>query len=417
MSIKPVFFLVFLALSFSTVFSQVEFEVLPPDYIKTITFRSKKNPGQLPIMKRNEIMFLEFDVLNGEEADYYYTIEHFNYDWTPSGLMKLEFLRGFDNLRIPDYANSFNTYQLYSNYSLQIPNQQTQLLITGNYMIKILNDEGILMFSRKFMVYEESSAVGVAVKRSRDVKNINQTQTIDIKISPYSIAFNNPKQTVKVAILQNNNLNTSIYGVPPQYTIGKELIYKYQKETTFWGGNEYLYFENKNVRGANVGVQFIDLKDIYHSYLFTNIIRADRPYTYNPDVNGNFVITAIVTRNVNIEADYTVVHFSLQHPELFEESDIHIYGKFNNYTIDDETRMNYNPETGHYEQNLTLKQGFYNYKYVIVDKNGNLDEGAISGNFDVTENNYKVLVYYRNLGARYDRLVGLGEASSTLITN
>ena len=53
----------------------------------------------------------------------------------------------------------------------------------------------------------------------------------------------------------------------------------------------------------------------------------------------------------------------------------------------------------------------------MVDKNQNIDEGAISGNFDQTENNYKVLVYYRDLGGLYDKIVGVGEASSTLITN
>ena len=66
---------------------------------------------------------------------------------------------------------------------------------------------------------------------------------------------------------------------------------------------------------------------------------------------------------------------------------------------------------------MKLKQGFYNYKYVVVDADGNLNEGAISGNHYQTENNYKVLVYYRNLGARYDKLIGIGEASSINITN
>jgi hypothetical protein len=53
----------------------------------------------------------------------------------------------------------------------------------------------------------------------------------------------------------------------------------------------------------------------------------------------------------------------------------------------------------------------------MVDKNYIVDEGAISGNFDQTENNYKVLVYYRDLGGLYDKIIGVGEASSTLITN
>jgi hypothetical protein len=64
-----------------------------------------------------------------------------------------------------------------------------------------------------------------------------------------------------------------------------------------------------------------------------------------------------------------------------------------------------------------MKQGFYNYKYVVIDKENILQEGAISGNFDETENNYKVLVYYRDLGARYDKLIGLGEANSVQMTN
>ena len=79
--------------------------------------------------------------------------------------------------------------------------------------------------------------------------------------------------------------------------------------------------------------------------------------------------------------------------------------------------MNYNDRNGTYEISLLLKQGFYNYKYVVVDKYGNLDEGFISGNFDETENNFKVIAYYRDLGARYDRLIGMGEANSTEMTN
>ena len=183
------------------------------------------------------------------------------------------------------------------------------------------------------------------------------------------------------------------------------------------GRNEYLFFENKNVRGANIGVQFFDLKDLYHNYLYTNIVRANRPYTYNPDINGNFLITALDTDNVNIEADYTVIHFSLQHPEMLSDNSIHIYGNFNNYAITEDTKMTFNPDSGNYETRLLLKQGFYNYKHVMVDKNNNVNEGVISGNFDMTENNYKVLVYYRELGGLYDKIIGFGEASSTFITN
>ena len=37
---------------------------------------------------------------------------------------------------------------------------------------------------------------------------------------------------------------------------------------------------------------------------------------------------------------------------------------------------------------MLLKQGFYNYKYVVVNRDGTIDYGAISGNYWQTENDY-----------------------------
>ena len=408
----------FMALLFSTGLMAQVTEVNPPEYIKTITFKGSTAQSQLPILRLGEPLILEFDALNGDEADFYYVIEHFNYDWTPNNLVKAEYLRGFDNQRILDYENSFNTYQIYSHYRLQIPNQQTRgLLVTGNYLISVYDDNDGLVFSRKFMIYEELVNVGVSIKRSRDVSVVNEKQSVDFVINTNSINFNNAMDNVKTLIIQNNNLNTAISDLKPQYMLGNELIYRYTTESSFWAGNEYLYFENKDVRAANVGVQYIDLQDIYHNYLFVNDSRANRPYTYNPDINGNFVINAIDRENDAIEADYTMMHFALQYLELTDGSSIYVYGNYNNYALDDTNKMTYYSESGLYECAFKLKQGFYNYKYVLVDARGNLNEGAISGNFYQTENNYKVLVYYRDLGARYDRLIGIGEGSSVNISN
>ena len=411
-------FLVIFLLFTSTIFGQVENEINPPNYIKTINFKGNTTESQLPIIKLGDNLVLEFDALNGDEADFYYKIEYYNYDWTPSDLVKSEYLRGFDNQRIREYENSFNTYQIYSNYRLQIPNEQTKrLLVSGNYMIKIFNDDDELVFSRKFMIYENKVSVGVAIKRSRDVSLINEKQSVNINISSNTMNFNNPKQTVNTLIIQNNNLYNAISDLKPQYMLGNQLIYKYDTESSFWAGNEYLFIETKDLRVATLGTQYIDLKELYHSYLFTDIIRADRPYTYNPDINGNFLITAVDADDPSIEADYAWVHFSLQHKELFGDKSIHVYGNFNNYAIDDSTKMDFDERTGFYHAPILLKQGFYNYKYVIVDSDGNIDEGSISGDFYQTENNYKVLVYYRDLGARYDQIIGFGEANSVNISN
>lgn len=415
MNLKQLFYLFVFFTSFAL--AQVE-EVNPPDYIKSITFKSASSDlGELPIIKLGETFYLEFDALVNNEPDFYYKIEHYDYDWTESQLVRPEFLLGVDNFRLFNYRNSFNTYQLYSHYTLTIPNEQTKgLKVSGNYILSIHDSSDNIIFSRKFMIYEDLVTPGISIKRSRDVSTIDSMQTVDLEIYGGN-KLNNPLQTVQAVIIQNRNLNTSIKNLKPQYTIGDKLIYRYINETAFPGGNEYLFFETKDVRTASLGVQFIELNDIYHSYLFANRSRANLPYTFNPDINGRFKITAIDRDDISIEADYTQVHFTLDYPELTNGERIYVYGNYNNYALDNYNEMTYDYDIGRYKTNFKLKQGFYNYKYVVVNRDGSLDEGRISGNFWQTENNYKVLVYYRDLGARYDRIVGFNELSSTNITN
>jgi hypothetical protein len=404
-------------LIFTTGFSQVE-EITPPDYIKTIYFNGGTSESQLPIIQLGETLLLEFDALNGDEEDYYYKIEHYNFDWTPSILVDSEYLDGFDEQRIRDYDNSFNTLQTFSHYKLSIPNQFTKSIkITGNYLITIYDDYDDIVFTRKFMVYQPQANVGLEIKRSRDVSTIAEKQSVDISISSGQLQFVNPKETVKTVIIQNNNLTSAITDLKPQYILGNELSYRYNEASSFLGGNEFLSFENKEIRAANTGVQYIRLEDLYQTYLYTNTSRADLEYTYNPDLNGNFFINALNSDQPEKEADYAWVHFALQYPKLEKGQTIHVYGNFNNYAVEPQTALEYYEGEDIYATAIQLKQGYYNYKYVIVDQDGTLQEHTIGGSFWQTENNYKVLVYYRALGTRYDKIIGLGEVNSVGITN
>ncbi|WP_067149880.1 type IX secretion system plug protein [Pseudotamlana agarivorans] len=409
--------LIIFCLNISLSLAQTQ-ETPPPEYIKTIQFKGASTDNQLPIIRLGDPITIEFDALNGNEEDFYYKIKYYNRDWTPSVLIQTEYMDGLDNQRIREYENSFNTYQIFSHYKLTIPNDQTKgLKVSGNYMLFIYNSDNELMFSQKFMIYENLADVGIVLKRARDLSNIQEKQRVEILVVSNRIQFNNPTQTVNAVIIQNNNLNTAITDVKPQYVLGNQLVYKYDSETSFWGGNEYFFFENKDIRGANNNIQFVDLQDLYHNYLFTNSIRANQIYTYNPDINGNYVINNMDASDPSIEADYVWVHFSLAADENIKNKDIYVYGTFNNFTIEESTRLTYDAAKNIFKGSLLLKQGFYNYKYVAVDSNGTINENLISGNFWQTENSYKVLVYYRDLGARYDRIVGANEGTSVNISD
>ena len=260
--------------------------------------------------------------------------------------------------------------------------------------------------------------VQTEIKRSREIEFINEKQVVNFEINPINIQLNNPSKTVKVKVFKNNELNYSIDNIKPQYNMGRKLIYKYDKELSFWGGNEYLFFENKFVRNTSINIRGFDLEDIYSNFLYEDFSRKNRKYTYNPDINGGFLFNVNNSSNAEFEADYVNIHFYLQKPQAFDsENKIYVVGDFNNYQISDEYLMEYNSRYNLFELVLKLKQGFYNYKYIAVNQEKKIIHGEISGNFDETENEYNVIVYYRNYGERFDRVVGVGKGLSQFITN
>ena len=410
-----VFFVFFLTLATA----QVQNEMVPPYNIKTVSF-VRNNENVVPIFELGSTFEFQFDDLFGNEANYYYEIIHCDYNWIPSNIPKNEYLQGFDNQRIQNYSNSFNTLQLYSHYNLSIPNQFTQQLrLSGNYILKILNDDKEVIFSRKFRLYEDIATVPLQIKRARNVSVIEYKHNLDFAIKSSNLTFQNPVKNIKVILIQNGNFNNEIKDIKPQYTIGNDLIYKYDTETQFWAGNEFLYFENKDIRVANNYVARVDAStDIYNCLLYTNNARKNLPYTLFQDINGNFAVKNLNAANNDIEADYAWVYFTLLAPSYRLDKGIYVSGMFNNYLLSPENKMDYNEKKGIYEKAILIKQGFTNYHYVIADSKGVIDnENAIDGNFYQTENEYNVLVYYRENTGRYDRIIGKGTANSLNIIN
>ncbi|UUC45811.1 type IX secretion system plug protein [Flavobacterium cerinum] len=401
----------------ASVFSQVEKEVNPPFNIKTVSF-VQSGANTIPMFRLGDPFELQFDDLFGNEADYYYTITQCNYDWTPTMLAKSEYLQGMDNQRIMTYLNSFNTLQIYSHYKQAFPNRFNRILLSGNYIIKIFNDSQELVFSRRFIIYEETLSVPLQIKRSRNLTDIEKKQNMDFTIKMGENNLQNPIQNIKVALLQNGRWDNAILNIKPQYTLGSDLIYRYNQETQFWGGNEFLYFDNKDIRNPGNNVGKVTSGEIYNSLLFANSPRGNQPYTYYPDINGSFYIRNISSDNPETEADYAWVYFTLIPPTTIDKKDIYVNGMFNNYALSPENKMDFNKEKGVYEKAILLKQGFVNYQYVMLDAKGKVDnQNAIDGNFYQTENNYFVIVYYRGNNDRYDKIIGRGFATSENITN
>lgn len=415
---KERFFLVLISLfSVLKANGQMGIEHPAPEHIKSVKFFGKESIEHFPVIAIGQKVTLLFDDLNADESDYYYKIKHFNHDWSPSQLFQNEYLKGYDNLRIDNYNTSFNTLQGFTHYRLELPNENTEFQVSGNYLLEIFNAYDELVFSRRFCLYEEQANVQAAVYRPQNMDRFTTHQSIHFAITPFQGIFRNPEQTVFVHLLQNRQWDSNLEIGKPQYYSGRTLEYRYERPTQFEGGNEYYFFDTKDLRITTPNISYTNRAQLYETYLNVNIPRLYENYTYAPDINGNYEIRNIMRPgDPNTEADYSYVYFSLAADYELNDDEIYIYGSFNNYQLEDSNRMYYNPSLEIYEGVLLLKQGFYNYKY-IIKQNDKLNKNALSGSHSLTENDYLILVYYRNIGAQYDALIGIGMINSFELQN
>ncbi|AUC86099.1 DUF5103 domain-containing protein [Polaribacter sp. ALD11] len=361
------------------------------------------------IVPLGTVLELSFDDLDADSKDYKYKIEHKTHDWKPSRLLSSQYINGFDQNTIINVTNSFNTLQNYTHYSVKIPNINTVITKSGNYLLSVLNNYDEVVFTRRFVLYENETTVPVTVVRSRNTRTLNTQQTVQFSINHAGTRINNPSQEINVAILKNNNWNETITNLQPTFFKPNQLLYTYTNKTNFWGGNEYLNFDTKTIRNRSLNIVKITKEDVYNLYLYPFTYNPFKEYTYNPDINGQFAIRTLEGNDNNTEADYALMHFSMEVDEMFKEKEVYVYGAFNAFSISDKNRMYYNPKNQTYTTNILLKQGFYNYTFATIGKDNFVNTNEINGTFFETENEYTVIIYFKPSGSLYDRVIGVGK--------
>jgi hypothetical protein len=378
--------------------------------IKSIQLRPLQKNNYTAIVPLGTVLELSFDDLDADSKDYAYRIEHMTHNWQKSRLLSSQFIDGFDENTIINVTNSFNTFQSYTHYAMQIPNVNTIITKSGNYQLSVLNDDDEVVFTRKFVLYENVATIGVQVIRSRNAKTTNSQQTVEFTVNHPNLRVNNPSKEVNVVILKNDNWNEKITDLQPTFFSPNQLRYTYANKTNFLGGNEYLNFDSKLIRNKSLNVVRIEMKDIFHHYLYPYTYNPFLAYRFNPDINGQFVIRTLEGNDANTEADYAMMHFTLYADAPFVDKEVHVYGAFNNFLVDEETQMEYDFEDSSYKANILFKQGFYNYTFATRDNYGNVNANEINGTFFQTENQYTVITYYKPFGGLYDRVIGIGTA-------
>jgi hypothetical protein len=363
-----------------------------------------------PVMefRSKEPLTLWFDDFNEARSYLYYTVVHCDADWNEDGLFINDFMDGFAENPLRDYALSFQTRTNYLHYALQIPNNDVQLKASGNYLIKIYEkDPGKPVLTQRFSVYEK--AVTIALKtRGAMITGEDCLQQLEFSVRHPALPVRDAYRELKVRVTQNGIALPGVENPSPAFIEQHEVSYVLATKNWYPGGNEYRTFDTRTLDFGAQGVRQIrhDKLGVPYALLNVDTPREHKPYTFVNDLNGKFRVEANRMTNRHTEAEYVMTGFTLS-AEAFEQAGVFVFGQLSNFALRPEFAMTYNAEAGAYELNVLLKQAYYNYRYVLVPHNKPLDWSAIEGCFAETENNYTVRVYYRSVRDRYDRLVGV----------
>ncbi|MFT4167653.1 MAG: DUF5103 domain-containing protein [Dysgonomonas sp.] len=379
--------------------------------VHTVQVNKNGNWASIPVidLSGDNYININFDIL-GEDSyrALKYRIINCDADWNKSRLLDLEYLDGFNDLLIDDYAQSVNTIVDYTNYNFQIPNDRQRLKLSGNYAVEVYaeDEQNKVLLMACFSVLDSKVKIDGAFSSNTDIDANKEHQQVNFSINTAGIQIRDPFSDLKVVVRQNNRMDNQRVGVKPTYIQGDKLIYEHNRDLIFDAGNEYRRFESVSYRYNGLNIASTDLtRPYYLTSIIIDKVRAGKRYIYDQDQNGRYLIRNAEANDADTQADYFKTRFTLDIPEPMLEP-IYLNGGFTNNRFDEKYLMKYDIANKVYTADVVLKQGAYNYQYLT--QSGKIySQTKIEGNYFETENEYAVYVYYRPVGFLSDQLIGL----------
>lgn len=414
--------LMFLVLSNPPAMGQREPDKIYRSSVKTVKLHPFGNQLAYPIiaLNSNEQLELNFDDLDADVKTYYYAFELCNADWTPAQMSYFDYVKGFTRVRINTYRNSSISLTRYTHYTAVLPDRNCYPTKSGNYILKVFldGDTSKLAFTRRFLVSDNRMNLAAQVLQPYNQQFFLTHHRLQINVSARGFDMRYPQQQVKLMVLQNYRWDNRLLLTNPTFIRQDLLQYTNEQEMLMPAGKEWRWVNLRSFRllGDRVSAQ----RNTDSS--FTVIVQEEKPrlpnqYFYFRDINGFFINETTEQINPYWNADYAKVHFRFQPPggKPYPGKDLFIIGEMTGYGRAEGARMRFDPASGSYVTDILLKQGYYDYFYATRDSRNT--EGPFSldqteNNSWETENSYLVLVYYRELGGRYDQLLGVSQVSS-----
>ena len=354
-------------------------------------------------MTSDETITFSFDEMSHQYRRFTYRIQHCNVLWEPSDILESDFMDGFNDQPIDDWENSLNTTFDYTHYRLTIPNDEVKLKLSGNYRLSVCEDGREVAYF-KFCLSEGMPLLSASVTDNTDIDTRESHQQVGLEVNYSSLRVRDHTKELYTVVMQNGRTDNAVLNPTPTYNAGNKLTYEHCRELIFPAGNEFRRFEIVNMYDYFMNVDRIAFHDpFYHATLMQDTRR--HAYKFDYDHNGRYLIRYNQAGDNDTEADYLFVHFNLA-SERLTGGRMYVYGHFSGGNLTTKYEMEYNPQERAYQASILLKQGAYDYQYLWVP-DGETAGGTkpAEGDWYETGNEYLILLYYRERGSRYDRLV------------
>ena len=375
----------------------------PPNDIQSIQLHPEGQPEQAPLIELNssQKLLLSFDYLGTQNRQFRVTVDHYDKNWSQSGIGPNTYLDSFSETTVQSSNISFGQRPSYHHVEFSFPNNELEPAVSGNYLIKVYStDDNSPLFSMPFFVTEDEGQIETNVERLFAQRNGGRP--LDQLFSTYSYPgfVEYPQFDLSMSFVQNQ-----FWGRTKQVefldTITPGQLRGYIKRDNAFVGN----YEFKHLNLQNFNVDSEQILEYQPGVTPPKVIlRRD---VQNLDINPKWSEAAVAKgipdndRNSN----YAQVEFRLQTDSSIQPSSkIYIVGDFNNWMINELNRMSFDSDKKIWTGRALIKQGTYPYKYVIVREN-KVDDLALDQGFLSAQQEYFTFIYFKDPNQNFDRLL------------
>ena len=164
------------------------------------------------VMGSDRKIEVNFDYLDYDRHYLRYSVVHCDADWQPSQLQETEYVDGFNYADITDYAQSEATFVHYFNYDFSLPNDDMKLTKSGNYLLKVWeqDDPEKVLFQTRFCVSENLVNVGASVSSRTDIDYNEKHQELAIEVANRNNVIKDPYGELTVVVMQNSREDNAV---------------------------------------------------------------------------------------------------------------------------------------------------------------------------------------------------------------